>query len=106
MNRREWMILSGAAAVNPRELARAQQAPTPGDESPTSPDKFLLKDYRPRSIYKIPKTEIVKARYPVVDVHYHAEWVKSPEDLDDMVKLMDEAGVEKTVTFVRTGSPE
>jgi predicted TIM-barrel fold metal-dependent hydrolase len=100
------MILSGAAAVNPQELARAQQAPTPGDESQTLPDKLLLKDYRPRSLYKIPKTEITKAKYPVVDAHYHAEWVKSPEDLDEMVKLMDEAGVEKTVTFVRTGSPD
>src|SRR5271157_816105 len=106
MNRRQWMILSGAAAVNPRELARAQQAPTPGDESQTLPDKLLLKDYRPRSLYKIPTTEITKAKYPVVDAHYHAEWVKSPEDLDEMVKLMDEAGVEKTVTFVRTGSPD
>ncbi|MGC9997637.1 MAG: amidohydrolase family protein [Terriglobia bacterium] len=106
MNRRQWMILSGAAAVNPRELARAQQARAPGDESQTLPGKLLLKDFRPRSLYKIPKTEITKAKYPVVDAHYHAEWVKSPEDLDEMVKLMDEAGVEKTVTFVRTGSPD
>ena len=106
MNRRQWMILSGAAAMRPQGFARAQQAPSPTPESQALPDKLLLKDYRPRSIYKIPKTEIAKAKYPVVDVHYHAEWVKSPEDLDEMVKLMDEAGIEKTVSFVRTGTPE
>ena len=106
MNRRQWMVLSGAAAVRPQRLARAQEGGNATSEVPTPPDKILLKDYRPRSIYKIPKTEIAKAKFPVVDAHYHAEWVKSPEDLDEMVKLMDEAGIETTVTFLRTGSPD
>ena len=38
-------------------------------ESP--PDKILLKDYKPRSIFKIPETRVEKARYPVIDVHSH-----------------------------------
>jgi predicted TIM-barrel fold metal-dependent hydrolase len=106
MNRRQWMMFSGAAAVMPRRSGRAQQAPSPAGEPETSPDKLLLKDYRPRSIYKVPKTEVTKAKYPAVDVHFHAEWVRSPEHLDEMVKLMDEAGIEKAVTFIRTGVPE
>ena len=106
MNRREWMILSAAAAGMPPGSGRAQQAQSPANSSPTSPDKLLLKDYRPRSIYKVPRNEVIKAKFPAIDVHQHAEWVGSPERLEEMVKLMDEAGIEKSVMFIRTGSPE
>jgi predicted TIM-barrel fold metal-dependent hydrolase len=106
MNRRQWMMFAGAAAVMRPGSALARQAPSPANEPEISPEKLLLKDYRPRSIYKVPKTEVTKAKYPAIDVHFHAEWVRSPQHLDEMVKLMDEAGVEKSVTFVRTGSPE
>ena len=37
----------------------------------TSPEKILLKNYRPKSIYKIPRTDIKKAKYPIIDVHSH-----------------------------------
>ena len=106
MNRREWMILSGVGGVLTSGSARAQQAPSPANEFQTSPEKLLLKDYHPRSIYRVPKTEVTKAKYPAIDVHHHAEWVSSPERLDEMVRLMDEAGVEKSVMFIRTGVPE
>ena len=33
------------------------------------PDKILLKDYKPHSIFKIPETRVEQARYPVIDVH-------------------------------------
>ena len=105
MNRRELLILSGAAAALPGSV-RGEPAATAETLSQNSPETLLLKDYRPRSIYKVPKTEITKAKYPVLDAHNHAEWVDSPERLDQMVKLMDEAGVEKSVMFVRTGSPD
>ncbi|MGO8786649.1 MAG: amidohydrolase family protein [Terriglobia bacterium] len=106
MNRRQWMMFSGAAALVPPETSRARQSPSRASESPTPPDKLLLKDYRPRSIYKVPKHEVTKAKYPAIDAHNHAEWVDSQERLDEMVKLMDEAGIEKSVMFIRTGSPE
>ena len=32
-------------------------------------DNILLKNFRPVSIYKIPVTNITKAKYPVVDFH-------------------------------------
>src|SRR5258708_35064447 len=37
----------------------------------TPPEQVLLKDYRPKSIFKIPETRIEKARYLVIDVHSH-----------------------------------
>ena len=62
-----------------------------------------LKDYRPRSIYKIPVTNIKKARYSAIDVHSHpAEWMSNPVAVSDTalshwVKVMDQVGIEKTI---------
>ena len=55
-----------------------------------------LKDYRPVSIYKIPQTEIKKAKHPVIDVHAH-DYVKTDAELDAWVKTMDESGIEKSI---------
>jgi hypothetical protein len=100
MKRRHFIMLPGAAVLMRREPARAQQA---GASSPSAteqvlPDKLLLKDYRPKSIYKIPRTDIKKAKYPIVDVHYHAR-TKTPQDVDELLKIMDSVGVETTVVF-------
>ena len=72
MNRRQVMALPGVGFFFRR--GSAQTSPAPGAALPgtaaETPDKVLLKDYRPKSIYKIPKSEIVKAKYPINDVHY------------------------------------
>ena len=61
-----------------------------------SPEQILLKDYRPKSIYKIPITEVDKARYPVIDMHSHP-YAKTPEQIAEWVRTMDEVGIQKTV---------
>lgn len=65
-------------------------------QTQTPPDQLLLKDYRPKSIYKIPVTLIQKAKYPIIDVHSHP-YAKGPEEIAQWVKTMDEVGVEKTM---------
>ncbi len=55
-----------------------------------------LKDYKPNSIYKIPQTTITKAKYPVIDVHSH-DYPASDSLVDQWVRTMDEAGIEKTI---------
>ncbi|MEP7374298.1 MAG: amidohydrolase family protein [Chitinophagaceae bacterium] len=61
-----------------------------------------LKDYRPVSIYKNPVTEIKKAKYPVIDVHSH---YNINTDVDKLVALMDQSGVEKRMILsYSTGS--
>jgi len=61
-----------------------------------------LKDYRPVSIYKNPKTEISKAKYPAIDVHAHDN---AKTDVDKLVTLMDETGVAKRIILsYSTGS--
>ena len=101
MNRRQWMMLTGAALVV-EETAQAQQSQEA--KQPDTPDNFLLKDYRPESIYRIPETEVKKAKFPVIDVHCHG--ARPPQQVEDMVKLMDSAGVENTVIFTPGPHPK
>lgn len=87
------------------------QAPPPEVETrfgirivPGPMDTVLLKDYKPETSLVVPKTDIPKARFPVIDAHTH-NWMSriiTPEDVDSWVKTMDDVGVEYTVVF--TGS--
>jgi hypothetical protein len=105
MNRRKWMMLSSAALATRPGFAQSGQAgqPGPSDAAQVLPDQLLLKDYRPKSIYKIPVSDIKKAKYPVLDVHHHAR-AKTPQDVEAMVKIMDEANVETTIAFCGIGA--
>src|SRR5258708_39997450 len=60
---------------------------------------MVVKDFRPNSIYRIPKTRIEKARFPVIDVHSHV-YAKTPAQVDQWVRNMDEVGLQKTVIMV------
>ncbi len=101
MNRRKWMMVSGSAVALRPGLA---QAPAPASGSPEPPDKILLKDYRPKSIYRIPKSDIKRAKYPIIDVHCHG--ARPIEQLGEWVKAADAAGVERIVVFTGTSSGE
>jgi uncharacterized protein len=80
--------IKGTKAVPSGEVAQAKVA--------RSPETILLKDYRPKSIFKIPVTEIAKAKYPIIDMHSHP-YAKTAQQIEEWVKTMDEVGVQKTV---------
>jgi uncharacterized protein len=63
-----------------------------------SPETILLKDYRPRSLYKVPITKIAKAKFPIIDMHSHA-YAKTPEEISEWVRNMDDVGVAKTIVL-------
>ena len=71
----------------------------------TNPEKLLLKDFRPKSIYNIPVTIITKGKFPIIDVHSHA-YANSEEELDLWVKNMDEAGIIKTILLTHAHGSE
>ena len=71
----------------------------------SSPDELLLKDYRPRSIFKIPETRPEKARYKVIDVHSHEYYATNQAGLDRWVRTMDEVGIEKTIVLTGSAGP-
>ncbi len=60
------------------------------------PEILLLKDFRPQSIYNVPRTIVKKARYPAIDMHGHP-YTKTPEQTAEWVRIMDETGIDKTV---------
>ncbi|MBL7872292.1 MAG: amidohydrolase family protein [Cyclobacteriaceae bacterium] len=65
-----------------------------------SPSGIKLKDYRPKSIYKIPITKISKAKFPVIDMHSHT-YATHDADLAQWVKTMDASGIEKTIIMTQ-----
>ncbi|NWG14631.1 MAG: amidohydrolase [Acidobacteria bacterium] len=69
------------------------------------PERILLKDYKPVSLHKTPVTSILMARYPVIDVHSHP-YRKTPEEVAEWVKVMDQVGVEKTVVMTQASGKE
>jgi len=72
---------------------------------PASPETILLKDYRPRSLYKIPITEVPRAKFPIIDMHSHA-YAKTPEEIAEWVRNMDEVGIEKTIILTGVTAQE
>lgn len=101
MNRRELMLAGMALGITPAVSAAQQEHATPRTQSeqeapPGSPPTILLNDYLPHSLYKVPVTNIEKAKYPVIDAHNHGH---GPLNLADMVKIMDQVGMEKSVIF-------
>jgi len=59
----------------------------------------LLRDWAPDSSLVVPTTSIPKARFPVIDVHAHNSYAKTPEEIREWVRVMDQVGVETTVIF-------
>ncbi len=55
-----------------------------------------LKNYRPKSIFKTPITHITKSKYTAIDMHSH-DYLKTDQEIEGWVKLMDETGIEKTI---------
>ncbi len=84
-------------------LADTIDAANPADPKP-QPETLLLRDYRPQSIFNIPKTALHQARFPVIDMHSHA-YAGDPESLDRWVETMDQAGIERSIVMTQAHGP-
>jgi len=45
-----------------------------GDKPAASDAALPLERYEPRSMLRVPETQVARARYPVIDVHTHLSW--------------------------------
>jgi len=61
-------------------------------------NQLLLKDFRPVSVYAIPVTIPIKAKFPVIDMHSHP-YAQSTDDLDNWVVTMNQMGISKTIVL-------
>jgi hypothetical protein len=71
--------------------------------SQSTPENLLVKHYRPKSIYKILKTDIQKAKFPIIDMHSHA-YPKDADQIEQWVKNMDEVGIDNlNILYIISG---
>src|SRR5690349_20360684 len=100
MNIRTFLIVCFAAgAILISSIAQTTKYGVTVQPGPM--DSILLKDYAPESSLVVPQTRVAKARFPVIDVHSHSDQshIKTPQDVDDWVRTMDEVGIEMSVVF-------
>jgi predicted TIM-barrel fold metal-dependent hydrolase len=62
------------------------------------PEELYLRDFKPRSIHKVKKTEVERAKFSIIDVHAHP-YAAGAEEIDEWVKTMDAVGVERTIVL-------
>lgn len=90
--RKNW-ILAGLSVGAMFAIANSAQSEEPY-RGPMN--KVLLKDFAPKSNLVAPEHHPSKAKFPVVDVHMHPA-ARSPREVAEWVKAMDESGVETVV---------
>lgn len=47
----------------------------------------------PKALMKLPRTPITRAKFPAIDFHVHLRQLRTAEDYQKMVKIMDETGL-------------
>lgn len=100
------VLLLALASCTMQTENSTDKATGSSDKVTNSPniDDLALADFRPVSVYNIPRTRIQKAAYPVIDVHSH-DYAENQEEIDRWVKTMAEAGIEKTLILsTQTGA--
>jgi len=108
MNRRAFLKsanLAGLAIALPSAAFAAEEKKAIPANASSNPNTILLKDYRPRSIYKVPVTHIEKAKYPIIDMHSHP-YPKTEAEIAAWLKNMDDSNVEKTMILTMTTGKE
>jgi predicted TIM-barrel fold metal-dependent hydrolase len=58
---------------------------------------LFLSDFEPRPLLVTENHQIAKAKYPVFNVHAHFTYYIEKLSLDDMIRIMDNCGVERAV---------
>lgn len=108
MNRRAFLKsanLAGLAIALPSSAFAAQEKTAVSLATSSNPNTILLKDYRPRSLYKVPVTQIEKAKFPIIDMHSHP-YPKTEAEITTWLKNMDESNVERTMILTMTTGKE
>src|SRR5512143_2827188 len=68
-------------------------------EPPRPPD-LLLRDFRPRSMLKVPVHEVQRAAFPAVDVHNHVNDARGgdrPVPVPELLAMMDRLNLKRIV---------
>ena len=66
--------------------AGAQQKPPEFKPAPEVPAM-------PKALMKLPRTNITRAKFPAVDIHFHGRSLRSPQDYQKTIQMMDETNL-------------
>src|SRR6185369_6390982 len=44
----------------------------------------------PKALMKLPRTNITRAKFPAVDIHFHGRSLRTPQDYEKLIHLMDQ----------------
>src|SRR6266436_9171849 len=47
----------------------------------------------PKALMKLPRTNITHAKFPVVDIHFHGRSLRTPQDYQKTIRMMDETNL-------------
>src|SRR5438270_11104941 len=94
MARITYLLLATLAAL--AISADAQTRRNPNTDSVNTMGVIPIKDWTPDSSLIVPEHHPPKARYPAIDVHSHV-YARTPAEVADWVRTMDETGVQTTV---------
>jgi len=80
-----WLIVWAACAA-----AFAQRPPW----KPSPPQTAM-----PKTSLKVEEHRIQKAKFPAIDVHFHAGFLRTPEDYPKLIAIMDQVGLARIVNL-------
>lgn len=95
MLRRLPILVLLAAAGGFTCRAQTAGAPPKTPQFPSHPDFKPTPEVPalPKALMKLPRTNISRAKFPVVDFHLHGGSLRTAEDYQKMIKLMDATGI-------------
>lgn len=74
MDRRQWLGAMGATLIGrPGAPSRAAEPRDPQHPPQKRPDIYLS-EFEPKSMLRVPETNVERARFPVIDIHTHISW--------------------------------
>jgi predicted TIM-barrel fold metal-dependent hydrolase len=83
-----FALALGCSSAPSEQTAETPQFPNHPDFKP-APEQGPMPD----SVLVVKRTPIEKAKYPVIDFHFHGGRLRTAEDYANMAKVMDQAGV-------------
>lgn len=64
---------------------------------------YVIGDYKPKSMLLVNNRKVLRAKYPVIDIHFHLASLNKT-NAEELVKAMDQCGIDKIVNL--DGAPE
>src|SRR5216684_3142157 len=79
-----WIAV--AAFTIALRLTGAQQKPPEFKRAPEVPAM-------PKALMKLPRISITSAKFPAVDIHFHGRSLRTPQDYQKVIRMMDETNL-------------